>query len=99
VKILISAYACEPRSGSEQGTGWSWARAAAIENEVWLLTQHHHREGIEKALVLEPDLEMTPVFVSIPKWVRWLVPESRSTYLHYGLWQLFARTGGKEDAS
>jgi len=32
MKILISAYACEPNSGSEQEVGWSWIKALSKNN-------------------------------------------------------------------
>ena len=50
MKILVSAYACEPGKGSEPGAGWLWARAAARRHEVWVLTRANNREAIEAAL-------------------------------------------------
>jgi hypothetical protein len=29
LKLLVSAYACEPNKGSEPGTGWRWALETA----------------------------------------------------------------------
>ena len=46
VKVLISAYACEPHKGS-RGAGWNWSLAAGRENEVWVLTRANNRESIE----------------------------------------------------
>ena len=34
MKVLISAYACEPAKGSEPVVGWTWALAAAREHDV-----------------------------------------------------------------
>jgi hypothetical protein len=38
MKILISAYSCEPGMGSEPGVGWNIAREVAKYHEVWVLT-------------------------------------------------------------
>jgi hypothetical protein len=38
MKLLLSAYACEPSKGSEPGVGWNWATQAALDHEVWVLT-------------------------------------------------------------
>ena len=37
MKILLSAYACEPNRGSEPGLGWRWALEIAVSPETgWL---------------------------------------------------------------
>lgn len=46
MKVLISAYACEPDRGSEPGVGWEWARAAARSNQVWVLTRSNNLPAI-----------------------------------------------------
>ena len=39
LKILLSAYACEPGSGSEPSIGWNWAmEAAGLGHETYVLT-------------------------------------------------------------
>lgn len=50
MKVLLSAYACEPNKGSEPGVGWNIANAIAQEHEVWVLTTATHRSGIEAEL-------------------------------------------------
>ena len=39
MKVLMSAYACEPGKGSEPAVGWNWALQAARRHEVWVLTR------------------------------------------------------------
>jgi hypothetical protein len=34
MKVLLSAYSCEPGKGSERGVGWNVAIEAAKNNEV-----------------------------------------------------------------
>jgi hypothetical protein len=49
VNILVSAYACELGLGSEPGAGRTFARAAALHHDVWLLTRSHLAPVIEPA--------------------------------------------------
>jgi hypothetical protein len=35
----MSAYACDPRTGSEPTVGWNWAKQGARLHEVWVLTR------------------------------------------------------------
>lgn len=50
MKVLLSAFACEPGRGSEQEVGWRWALELSRELEVTVLTQERNRPGIERAL-------------------------------------------------
>jgi glycosyltransferase involved in cell wall biosynthesis len=54
-KILISAYACNPVRGSEEGVGWGWIRTISKYYEVTVITAEFHRRDIEAAVSLEPD--------------------------------------------
>ncbi|MEL6495068.1 MAG: glycosyltransferase [Cyanobacteria bacterium J06623_7] len=55
MKILLSAYACKPNRGSEDGYGWNWAKSLSeIGHEVWVLTWAGGREYIEPEMVREP---------------------------------------------
>lgn len=50
MKILLSAYACEPGKGSEPGIGWNWAlELARLGHEVDVLTRANNEEVISKA--------------------------------------------------
>ena len=48
LKILISAYACNPYKGSEEGVGWGWVNAIAKYHDLWVITADYHREDIER---------------------------------------------------
>ncbi|RDI24959.1 glycosyltransferase involved in cell wall biosynthesis [Pseudacidovorax intermedius] len=51
MKILISAYACEPNKGSEPGVGWNWVlELSRLGHEVHVLTRRNNRENIEVGL-------------------------------------------------
>ena len=52
LRVLVSAYACEPGRGSEPGVGWHWVREIARFNEVWVITRMNNRKAIETALAV-----------------------------------------------
>jgi glycosyltransferase involved in cell wall biosynthesis len=57
MKLLISAYACAPDRGSEEGTGWNWtAEAHRLGHQVWALASPTYRKSIEEACRADPDL-------------------------------------------
>jgi glycosyltransferase involved in cell wall biosynthesis len=48
MRILVSAYACNPFGGSEPGVGWAAVCRIAKAHEVFVLTDIHNREGWER---------------------------------------------------
>ena len=49
MKILLSAYACEPNKGSEPEVGWRWAITLCKKgNEVYVVTRKNNKINIEK---------------------------------------------------
>ncbi|MEO7098030.1 MAG: glycosyltransferase family 4 protein [Luteolibacter sp.] len=48
MKILVSAYACDPFRGSEPGVGWTAVCRMARNHEVFVLTDIHNREGWDR---------------------------------------------------
>ncbi|GIW73118.1 MAG: hypothetical protein KatS3mg102_2660 [Planctomycetota bacterium] len=48
LRVLISAFACNPYRGSEEGVGWGWAHAAARRHEVHVITAAFQRADIER---------------------------------------------------
>ena len=86
----MSAYACEPGRGSEAGAGWEWARAAARDHEVWVLTHATNEPSVSSALARDPGLaeRLHPVFLRGPGWARALRRPGPSRFLYYLVWQL-----------
>ena len=39
IKIMVSAYACEPNLGTEMGVGWHWVLEMSKRFEVWVITR------------------------------------------------------------
>jgi len=54
MKVLISAYACEPDKGSEPEAGYRTLLAAASQHEVWLLTRDNNVAPLHAALRSSP---------------------------------------------
>jgi glycosyltransferase involved in cell wall biosynthesis len=85
MKILLSAYACDPTRGSESSVGWNWAwHLAQAGNEVWVLTLPMWQPGIDAALQACPIANLH--FEYVP--VRRIAYYHRigGCYPHYFLW-------------
>jgi glycosyltransferase involved in cell wall biosynthesis len=88
MKILLSAYACEPGKGSEPGVGWHWAiELARLGHEVAVITRSNNRPVIEKALEESPIGGLNFYYYDLPSWSKWWKRGNRGIYLYYWLWQ------------
>jgi glycosyltransferase involved in cell wall biosynthesis len=96
LRVLVSAYACEPGRGSEPGTGWAWACAAAEHHEVWLLTRSNVAAQVEAALERAPRPGLHPVYLDLPLWVRRCKRGQLGIHWYYPLWQLAAFRLGRK---
>jgi glycosyltransferase involved in cell wall biosynthesis len=98
MKVLLSAYSCEPGKGSERGVGWNVAREVAKHHEVWVLTRpDESREAIEAELQRNPIPNLHFVYFTLPFWkdsLRW--GQSGAMQLHYYLWQIQAYFVGRK---
>ena len=94
--MLLSAYVCEPGTGSETGAGWTWTRAAALHNDVWVLTRENNRLSIEEALYIDPHLRLHPIYLDLPPWARWWKGGGRGARTYYVLWQVLAGKVARE---
>src|SRR6185312_14803310 len=67
MKVLLSAFACEPNVGSEPEVGWKWAvHLAALGHDVWVLTREDSRSAIEEELVRLPHRPPRFVYLDLP---------------------------------
>ena len=89
-KVLISAYACEPDKGSEQGVGWNWSKQIAKFAETWVITRANNREVIGKELRNNPDPNLHFIYYDVPRWLSFWKKRTRGLYLYYLLWQIGA---------
>jgi glycosyltransferase involved in cell wall biosynthesis len=90
LKVLISAYACEPEKGSEPGVGWNWVQQIARFNEVWVITRGNNRYPIEKALYYKPLPQVHWIYFDLPASVRFWKKGQRGARAYYYLWQVGA---------
>jgi glycosyltransferase involved in cell wall biosynthesis len=98
MKILMSAYSCEPGKGSERGVGWNVVREVANHHEIWVLTRpDESKEAIEAELAIRPVPNLHFVYFTLPFWqdsLRW--GQSGAIQLHYYFWQIQAYFVGKK---
>ena len=89
MKILLSAYACEPNKGSEPGVGWHWATELAnIGHQVWVITRKNNQPVIEKALSVEQSSNLNFVYYDLPEWLRRWKKIPGGVYFYYLIWQI-----------
>jgi glycosyltransferase involved in cell wall biosynthesis len=88
LRVLMSAYACEPEQGSESGIGWSFVLDAARFHDLWVITRTSNRAAIEKALQSQPLENVHWLFFDLPRWSRFWKRGERGVQLYYYLWQL-----------
>ena len=88
LRILLSAYACEPDRGSEPGVGWRWAiELARAGHQVWVITRANNRAAIERALEAKPVSNLSFIYHDLPaRWRGWK-RGGRGVRLYYVLWQ------------
>lgn len=96
MRILVSAYACEPGRGSEPGTGWNWARTLATEHDVWVITRSNNRDPIEAELREHDHPPMRFLYVDLPPWIRRWKKGQRGIHAYAYLWQVAARRVARE---
>lgn len=90
MKILLSAYACEPNKGSEPGVGWNWTQALLKQGHaVHLLTRSNNRASVEAALSLQ-QVKPTTAYYDLPRWCQRWKHWPGGIYLYYLLWQIGA---------
>ncbi len=54
MRVLLSAYACEPGRGSEPEVGFRTMLAAATQHDVWVLTRENNLPSLESYLAGHP---------------------------------------------
>ncbi|MCY2954572.1 MAG: glycosyltransferase family 4 protein [Planctomycetota bacterium] len=88
MKVLLSAYSCQPNRGSEPGVGWNVATELSRSHHVWVITQPENQPMIERAIAQKNQPNLHFVYYDLPYCLRWWRKELRGMRLHYYLWQL-----------
>lgn len=87
LKILLSAYSCEPNKGSEPGVGWNYAVQLSQIHDVWVITKKIHQPYIED-YVREHHIEKIQfIYVDVPKYLVFWKKNRRGMRLHNAIWQ------------
>ncbi|NQY35909.1 MAG: glycosyltransferase family 4 protein [Alteromonadaceae bacterium] len=91
MKILLSAYACEPYKGSEPAVGWNWLlESCKTKNDIWVLTRNNNRDIIEKYFQEnEIPNNLTLIYYDFPKKLMFL-KKIFGIYFYYLFWQIGA---------
>ena len=88
LKVLISAYACEPGKGSEPAGGWNWVLQMSRFHELWVITRENNREKIESDPFVKNATGVHWIYFDLPKSLSFWKRGSRGIQLYYYLWQL-----------
>ncbi|GAB3024012.1 glycosyltransferase family 4 protein [Spirosoma pulveris] len=88
-KVLLSAYACIPNHGSEEGTGWTYATTLSTNGlEVHCLTKKDGRAAIDPLLANGFFPNLMVHYVLLPQWVdKFCDSNLIGMYFHYLYWQ------------
>ena len=87
-RILVSAYACEPLKGSEQGVGWNWVLQMAKNNYIHIITRANNRNIIEANLPKEISKNITFHYYDTNNFIKGLKNKAKGLYSYYFFWQL-----------
>lgn len=88
MKILMSAYACEPNKGSEPGVGWNWVKHMSKYNDIIVITRSSNRDNIEKEQGQNKNKNIRFEYFDLPKWLRFWKKGNRGIHIYYKIWQL-----------
>lgn len=87
LKVLLSAYACEPGRGSEPEVGWQWAIHLARHHDVTVVTRANNRAVIEAALATLPLPHPRFLYFDLPGLMVSAKKSGFPVALYYLLWQ------------
>lgn len=87
VKILISAYACEPNKGSEPGVGWNWSLELSKKYKVYVITRSNNKVVIDSFLQKNPNDNIKFFYYDLPTYMKKIKKIPNGIYLYYNSWQ------------
>jgi glycosyltransferase involved in cell wall biosynthesis len=95
MKLLLSAYACEPDRGSEPGVGWHWVlELARLGHDVWVVTRTNNQQAIQRVSPNLPNVRF--VYYDLPNWLATLKKKAPILQFYYLLWQWGAYRRARE---
>ena len=90
LKILINAYACSPKRGSEPGMGWNWCIHLAKYCELHIITEEEFKPIIEETIIKLPQKDNLKFYYNpVSEEVREMARNQGDWrfYAHYKKWQ------------
>jgi glycosyltransferase involved in cell wall biosynthesis len=90
LKVLVSAYACEPGRGSEPGEGWHWTNELARFHDLWVVTRANNRRQIQQSLQKDSQPGVRWIYFDLPRWLSFWKKQQRGIRIYYVLWQFGA---------
>ena len=95
LKVLVSAYACNP-SGSvhlhpgEDLTGWRLVEQLGRFHDLWVISHSYNKPGVESVRPEGTTGSPRFLFVELPVALRWLYKIEFGQRIYYYLWQIKA---------
>ena len=86
IRVLLSAYACEPGRGSEPGVGWNVARELSSRVSLRVITRANNKKAILQSGEDWVD-NVEWIFWDPPKWLTFWKKGGRGVQLFYLIWQ------------
>ena len=97
MKVLISAYACEPNQGSEPGVGWNWSlQAAKNGHQIHVITRTNNKKTIENENL--NNFDITFHYVDYSNFICKMKKKfgNYGTIIYYYFWQLLVYQKAKK---
>jgi len=91
LKVLISAYACEPGKGSEPEVGWRWALEMSRFHDVTVVTRENNRPAIAAELSRMTGPKPQFVYFDLDPLLLQMKKRLRMHRGYYVLWQRHGR--------
>jgi len=88
LKIVISAYACEPDLGSEQGVGWNYVLEIARTHSVWAITRLKNAKTIDPYLQKNKTPDIHWIYYDLPGWIPCSQRKDKLEFVYYYIWQI-----------
>lgn len=96
MKILLSAFACSPKWGSETGVGWYWAVELAKSHEVTVLLHDHFRHHVAELPADAVPPGLTFEYIALDPIRGPFYEELLNSQLYYIRWQWLAFRRARE---
>jgi len=87
LRVLLSAYSCEPGRGSEGEIGWRLVLRLARCHDVWVITRENLRSTHEALFVDSPrPKRLHFIYLDLPKSFRFYKRGKRGFLIYYYIW-------------